>query len=319
MKLLRIAAAMAALTLVSASVAHGQGKTLRLVVPLAAGGSYDTMARIIGDKLSSISGQTVVVDNQPGAAMLNGIGTVARSAPDGQTIGLMLSPVTVQPSLLQKMPFDILKDLAPVTLIGWNYNVLVVSPSLPVKSVQELIDHLKANPDQLNFGSGGVATPAHLAGELFKQATGTKMVHVPYRGLVVAIQDLLAGRIQVLFGNASDVIPHIQAGTMRALAVVGQKRLSAIPDVQSMTELGMPQINIPAWAGIVAAGGTPPDIIARLQKDVTAVLALPDVQQRLAASQTLIETSSPEQLQKLMASDIERWGSVVKQANIKTE
>ena len=232
---------------------------------------------------------------------------------------MMLSPVTVQPSLLQKMPFDILKDLAPVTLIGWNYNVLVVSPSLPVKSVQELIDHLKANPDQLNFGSGGVATPAHLAGELFKQATGTKMVHVPYRGLVVAIQDLLAGRIQVLFGNASDVIPHIQAGTMRALAVVGQKRLSAIPDVQSMTELGMPQINIPAWAGIVAAGGTPPDIITRLQKDVTAVLALPDVQQRLAASQTLIETSSPEQLQKLMASDIERWGSVVKQANIKTE
>jgi tripartite-type tricarboxylate transporter receptor subunit TctC len=190
---------------------------------------------------------------------------------------------------------------------------------LPVNSVPELIAYLKANPDKVNFGSGGVATPAHLAGELFKQATGTQMVHVPYRGLVVAIQDLLGGRIQVLFGNASDVIPHIQSGAFRALAVVGQKRLSPIPDVPSMGEVGFPQISIPAWAGVVAAAGTPADIVARLNKDVKAVLALPDVQQRLATSQTLIETSTPEDMHKLMAADIERWGNVVKQANIKSQ
>jgi tripartite-type tricarboxylate transporter receptor subunit TctC len=317
-KLLKIVAAVAALVCVAAE-ANAQGRTTRFIVPLAAGGSYDAMARLMADKMAQATGQAVVVDNMPGAAMLNGIGAVARSAPDGQTIGLMLSPVTVQPSLLQNMPFDILKDLAPITLIGWNYNVLVVSPSLPVNSVPELIAYLKANPDKVNFGSGGVATPAHLAGELFKQATGTQMVHVPYRGLVVAIQDLLGGRIQVLFGNASDVIPHIQSGAFRALAVVGQKRLSPIPDVPSMGEVGFPQISIPAWAGVVAAAGTPADIVARLNKDVKAVLALPDVQQRLATSQTLIETSTPEDMHKLMAADIERWGNVVKQANIKSQ
>jgi tripartite-type tricarboxylate transporter receptor subunit TctC len=294
-------------------------KTLRFIVPLAAGGSYDTMARVLGDKLVQATGQTVVIENLPGAAMLVGTGAIARAAPDGQTIGLMLSPVTVQPSLLSKMPFDILKDLAPVTLIGWNYNVLVIHPSMPVNSMSDLITYLRANPDKVNFGSGGNATPAHLAGELFKQATDTKMVHVPYRGLLVAIQDLLAGRIQVLFGNASDVIPQILAGKVRALAVVGDKRLPPIPNIPSMAELGMPQIAIPAWAGIVTAGGTPPDIIARLHKDMTTVLALPDVQQRLAASQTSIETSSPEALQNLIASDVERWGRVVKEANIKTE
>jgi tripartite-type tricarboxylate transporter receptor subunit TctC len=294
-------------------------KTLRFIVPLAAGGSYDTMARVLGDKLVQATGQTVVIENLPGAAMLVGTGAIARAAPDGQTIGLMLSPVTVQPSLLSKMPFDILKDLAPVTLIGWNYNVLVIHPSMPVNSMSDLITYLRANPDKVNFGSGGNATPAHLAGELFKQATDTKMVHVPYRGLLVAIQDLLAGRIQVLFGNASDVIPQILAGKVRALAVVGDKRLPPIPNIPSMAELGMPQIAIPAWAGIVTAGGTPPDIIARLHKDMTTVLALPDVHQRLAASQTSIETSSPEALQNLIASDVERWGRVVKEANIKTE
>jgi tripartite-type tricarboxylate transporter receptor subunit TctC len=310
----------AALTMSGVSLCLAQGsKTVRFIVPLAAGGSYDTMARVMGDKLSQGTGQTVVVENMPGAAMLVGTGAVARAAPDGQTIGLMLSPVTVQPSLLSRMPFDINKDLAPVTLIGWNYNVLVIDPSLPVKSVPELIAYLKANPNTVNFGSGGTATPAHLAGELFKQATGTTMVHVPYRGLVNAIQDLLAGRIQVLFGNASDVIPQILAGKVRALAVVGDKRLSPIPDVPNMAELGMPQIAIPAWAGIVVAAGTPPDIIARLHKEVTDVLALPEVRQRLETSQTSIETSSPEVFGKLIASDIERWGRVVKEANIKTE
>lgn len=310
----------ALLVLAPVSLVHAQGsKSVRFIVPIAAGGSYDTMARLLGDRLAQTTGQTVVVENMPGAAMLVGTGAVARAAPDGQTIGLMLSPVTVQPSLLAKMPFDILKDLAPVTLIGWNYNVLVVEPSLPVQSVPDLIAYLKANPDKVNFGSGGNATPAHLAGELFKQATDTRMVHVPYRGLVVAIQDLLGGRIQVLFGNASGVIPHILSGKMRALAVVGNKRLPLIPDVPSMAEIGMPQIAIPAWAGIVAAGGTPPDVIARLHKDMTAVLQQPAVQERLSASQTTIETSTPDALRALIATDIERWGRVVKAANIKTE
>lgn len=319
MRILNCIALIVATILIAPADANAQQKTMRFIVPIAAGGSYDVMARLLADKLSQVAGQAVVVDNMPGAAMLTGIGAVARSSPDGQTIGLMLSPVTVQPSLLKSMPFDILNDLAPITLIGWNYNVLVVNPSLPVNSVPELIAYLKANPDKVNFGSGGVATPAHLAGELFKQATGTQMVHVPYRGLVAAIQDLLGGRIQILFGNASDVIPHIKAGSVRALAVVGQKRLPSIADVPSMDEVGFPQVSIPAWAGIVAAGGTPSDTISKLHKDMLTILALPDVQQRLAASETVIETSSPHQLRDLMASYVGRWGSVVQQANIKTE
>ena len=175
MKLAKVIFLLTGLTLFVAAPAEAQvRKTIRFVVPVAAGGSYDLMARIIADKLSQ-DRDAVIVENMPGAAMLNGMGAVARAAPDGQTIGLMLSPVTVQPALVTRMPFDIMKDIAPATLIGWNYNVLVVIPSLPVTSVKELIAYARAHPGELNFGSGGNATPAHIAGEFFKLLTGTEM------------------------------------------------------------------------------------------------------------------------------------------------
>ncbi len=316
MRGLRVAATILTFVLAAGATALAQGRqTTRFVVPLAAGGSYDLMARLMADKLSQ-KGGAVVVENQAGAGMVTGGNTVAQSAPDGQTIGLLLSPITVQPALIDKMPFDIAKDLAPVTLIGWNYNVLVVSPSLNVSTVAELVAYLKANPDKVNFGSGGNATPAHLAGELFKIATGTQMQHVPYRGIVLAIQDMLADRIQVIFGNAPDVAPHIEAGKMKALAVVGPRRLDSMPNVPSMVELGLPQINVPAWAGIAVAGNTPKDVVARLRQDMLEVLALPDVKQRLAANNTVLETSTPEEFHKLIVADIERWGRVVREAKI---
>jgi tripartite-type tricarboxylate transporter receptor subunit TctC len=319
MKLAKVIFLLTGLALFVAAPAEAQvRKTIRFVVPVAAGGSYDLMARIIADKLSQ-DRDAVIVENMPGAAMLNGMGAVARAAPDGQTIGLMLSPVTVQPALVARMPFDIMKDIAPATLIGWNYNVLVVIPSLPVTSVKELITYARAHPGELNFGSGGNATPAHIAGEFFKLLTATEMTHVPYRSLAAVIQDMLAGRVQLWFGNASDALPQIQVGKLRALAVVGQKRLPALPDVPSMAEVGLPEISVPAWAGIVAPGGSSPDVIAQLNRDIIAVLALPDVREKLAANQTIIETDTPEEFRTLIAADIERWGRVVKDAHIKTE
>ena len=292
------------------------GKTIRFIVPVAAGSGFDVTARMISERLARKLGQPVVVENQPGAGTTLGLATVARAAPDGHTIGMMLSPATIQQSLLSNMGFDTRKDLAPIILIGWDFNILVVTPSLPATSVQQLIDYLKANPDKVNYASGGNGTPAHIAAEFFKQSTDTRMVHVPYKAADAAVQDLLGDRVQLMFGNVPATQAHIRAGKLRALAIVGKTRLASLPDVPSMADLGYPNIDVPNWTGIAAPAGTPATIIALLYKEIAAIMGDAEVRERITRGSTVIDVGSPEMMGKLIVSDVARWAEVIKKAGI---
>ncbi|MEO7242043.1 MAG: tripartite tricarboxylate transporter substrate binding protein [Variovorax sp.] len=290
---------------------------VRLIVPVAAGSGFDITGRMLSERLTKKLGQPFVVNNQPGAGTTLGVGTVARAEPDGYTIGMLLSPVTVQQSLIKNMGFDVRKDLAPIMLIGWDFNILVVNASLPVKSVAELIALAKAKPGQLNYASGGNGTPAHIAGEFFKQHTGVDIVHVPYKGAGAAVQDLVTNRVQLMFGNLPATLPQIQAGKLRALAIVGKRRLEALPDVPSIAEVGYPAIDVPNWTAIVAPAGTPRPIIDLLQREIASILAEPAVRERITSYATVIDVQGPEAVSKLINDDVARWAEVVQKAGIK--
>jgi tripartite-type tricarboxylate transporter receptor subunit TctC len=300
-----------------ASAQSYPAKTIRFIVPVAAGAGFDVAARLIAERLARKFSQPVVVENQPGAGTTLGVGTVAKAAPDGYTIGMILSPVTIQHTLMGNMPFDARKDLAPIIVYGWDFNILVVHPAVTAKSVIELIGYVKANPDNLNYASGGNGTPAHIAAEFFKQSTGTRMVHVPYKGADFAVQDLLAGRVQVMFGNVPATLPHIRAGKLRALAIVGSKRLEVLPDIPSMAEIGYPNIDVPNWTGIAAPANTPEPIIALLHREIAAALGDPAVADKIRAANTVIDIAGPDVLRKLIADDIQRWAEVIAKAGIK--
>ena len=291
-------------------------RTIRFIVPVAAGSGFDINSRMIAERLAKKFGQPVVVENQPGAGTALGVGTIAKAAPDGYTIGMMLSPVTIQQTLMSKMGFDARKDLAPIILLGWDFSLLTVTNDVPATSVQQLIDYLKANPDRINYASGGNGTPAHIAAEFFKQTTGTQMVHVPYKAADMAVQDLLAGRVQVMFGNVPATLPHIRSGKLRALAVVGKKRLALLPDLPSMADLGFPNIDVPNWQGIVAPAGTPDAVISLLYKEIAAAVADPEVAQRMGRGSTVIDVQPPEVMKKLISEDIDRWADVIRKAGI---
>jgi len=293
-------------------------KPIRFIVPVGAGSGFDATARLLGDHMAKRMGQPFVVENQPGGGTTLGLATLARAPADGYTIGMLLSPATVQQSLM-KLSFDTRKDLAPIALIGWDFNILVVNAEMAPKTVPELIAHLKANPEKVNYASGGNGTPAHLAAEFFQQQTGTKMVHVPYKTAVAAGQDLIAGRVQVMFGNVPATLPHIQSGKLRALAVVGKQRLAALPDTPSMVEVGYPAIDVPNWTAIVAPTGTPPAIIAKLQSEIATTMADPAVQAQITRFATVIDVAGPERLGALIAADVARWAEVIQKADIKAD
>jgi tripartite-type tricarboxylate transporter receptor subunit TctC len=302
----------------SAQAQSYPSKPVRFIVPVAAGSGFDVAARLIGERMAKKFGHPVVVENQPGAGTTLGVASVARAAPDGYTIGILLSPVTIQHTLMgAQMPFDARKDLAPVILYGWDFNILVLNPAVPVSSLKDFIAHLKANPGKLNYASGGNGTPAHIAAEFFKQSTGSDMTHVPYKGADFAVQDLLAGRVQVMFGNVPATLPHIRAGKLRALAVVGRKRLEVAPDLPSMAELGYPNIDVPNWTGVVAPAGTPQPVIAVLNREIAAALADPEVAQRIGRANTVIDIMGPDAMRKQIADDIQRWADVIAKAGIK--
>jgi len=316
------ACALAASTL-AYSVASAQtypAKPIRLVVPFPAGGSLDVVARAIGQKLAEAWGQPVVVDNRPGAGGNIGADLVAKSAPDGYTIlEGALSTHAVNVSLYGKMPYDPVRDFAPITLVAVTPNVLVVNPSVPANSVKELIAYAKANPGKLSFGSGSNGSAGHLAGELFKTEAGVDMVHVPYKGAAPAMQDLLAGQIQLMFDNLANSMQQVRAGKLRALAVTTAHRSTLVPDLPTLSEAGLPGFDISTWWGFLAPAGTPKEIIAKWNAEVARILATPEMKAFFAQQGAEPSPTSPEAFAAMIQREIPKYAKIVKESGAKVD
>lgn len=322
MKRLKLLAACACMVL-SAPGVHAQTwptKPIRFISPFAPGGGADITSRVIAQKLHDALGQPVLVDNRGGAGGMIGVDLGAKASPDGYTLVLgTIGPIAINPSLYAKMPYDPIKDLVPVTLAADALNVLVVHPALPVKNVKELIALGKARPNEMNFGSSGPGATDHLAGELFNMLTGTKMVHVPYKGGAPAMLDLMSGNVQIIFSTVSTAIGQIKGGKIRALGMTGTKRFVLMPELPTIAEAGVPQFAVNNWYGVFVPAGTPKEIVARLNTEIVKVLNLPDAKQRLLESGIEATPSTPEQFATYILAETRKWAKVVKDANIKVE
>ena len=293
---------------------------IRLIVPFPAGGTTDILARAAAQKLTESMGQSVVVDNRPGAGGNIGADVVAKSAPDGFT--LLMGTVgthAINPSLYAKMPYDHVKDFTPVVLVAGVPNVLVVNPSLPVNSVADLIKLAKAKPGSINFASSGNGTSIHLSGELFKTMAGVDMTHVPYKGSAPALTDLIGGQVQVMFDNLPSSLPYIKAGKLRAIAVTSSKRAPALPDVPTISESGLPGFDASSWFGILAPAGTPPAVVARLNTEVNKWLQTPEAKEQLLAQGAQAAGGAPEQFAAFIRSETDKWAKVVKASGAKVD
>jgi tripartite-type tricarboxylate transporter receptor subunit TctC len=319
-RFLHLAAGAVALPALSrlASAQTYPSRPVHWIVSFAAGGPNDVVARIIGQYLSDHLGQQFVIENRPGAGGNVGMQSVLSSAPDGYTIAFVGPNYAINPALYEKLPFDFIRDSVPVAGTMRLANVMEVHPAVPANNVAEFIAYAKANPGKINFASGGVGTSPHLSGELLKTMTGINLVHVPYRGTAPALSDLLAGQVQVLFDNIPGSIGHIRSGKVRALGVTGSKRVAAIPEVPTIGET-VPGYDVSIWYGIAAPRGTPPEIVAKLNQAVNAVLADPKLQARLAELGGEPMPTTPAQFGKLVAEETERWGKLIRAANIKAE
>jgi tripartite-type tricarboxylate transporter receptor subunit TctC len=293
-------------------------RPVRIVVPLSAGGGMDAVSRGLALKLGDAFTQTVVIDNRPGAGSQIGLEILAASAPDGHTL-MMVSLTPVTHPLLYKSRFDLLRDFAPVSQVTAQGYVLTVHPSVPAKSVTELVQHLKANPGKLTYSSSGIGSPIHMAGELFQVASGTRMIHIPYKGMGAAYTDMVAGRIQVGFPTIISSVPHLQAGKLRALAVTPAKRVSAAPDIPTFAEAGLKGVVVVNWYGLIAPLRTPKPIVERIAKEVATAMRSPDMEKRLAAEGSEAVGSSPTEFAAHIRSEIDQWSRVIKQAGIKGE
>jgi len=295
-------------------------RPVRFVVPFSPGGSTDTLARTVSLKLSDVIGQQVVVDNRPGANGNIGMEIVARAAPNGYTIVLgYIANLAIDPSLYEKLPYDPVKDYAPITQLASSPNVLVAHPSLPARNLKELIALAKAKSGQINFASAGVGSVGHLTGELLNNLAGIKMVHVPYKGSGQAVTDLLGGHVQLMFSGFSSTLPHIKSGKLRPLVVTGAQRSAALPDVPTIAESGFPKFEATAWYGVLAPAKTPKPIVARLHDEIVKVLHLPEVKERLGSLGFEIVGSTPEQFAVYIKSEIGKWAKVVKASGAKPD
>ena len=295
-------------------------KPVRLVVPFPPGGSLDFAGRLIAQKLTEMWGQSVVVENKPGAGGNIGADLVAKAPADGYTILLgALSTHAVNPSLYAKMPYDAAKDFAPITLIAVTPNVLVVNANSPVQNVKEFIAYTKANPGKLSFGSGSNGSAGHLAGELYKVETGTDAVHIPYKGGAPATQALMAGDTQFMFDNLANAMAQVKGGKLRALAVTTAKRSALAPELPTMAEAGLPGFDISTWYGLFAPTGTPPAIVAKWNVDVTRILNMPDVRARFVADGAEPAPNSPEQFAQFIAAELTKYARIVKVSGAKVD
>jgi len=295
-------------------------KPIRLVVPFPAGGPLDVVARAIGQKLTDAWGQPVIIDNRPGAGGNIGADLVAKSAPDGYTIlEGALSTHAVNVSLYGKMPYDPIRDFAPITLVAVTPNVLVLNPSVPANSVQELIAYAKAHPGKLSFGSGSNGSAGHLAGEAFKAEAGVDMVHIPYKGGAPAMQALLAGDTQLMFDNLSNSTPQLKAGKIKALAVTTAKRSALAPELPTLAEAGLPGLDIYTWWGFLAPAGTPKEIIAKWNAEVTRILVTPEMKAFFAQQGAEPAPTSPEEFSALIRREITKYAKIVKDSGAKVD
>jgi tripartite-type tricarboxylate transporter receptor subunit TctC len=293
-------------------------KPVRIVVPVAAGGSNDVTARLIGQWLSEHLGQQFLIENRPGGGGNIGTEAVVRAPADGYTLLLAASTAAINATLFEKLPFNFIRDIAPVASIVRIPQVMQVNPSLPVTTVPEFIAYAKSNPGEIAMGSGGNGSPAHVAGELFKMLTGTNMTHVPYRGAAPAVTDLLGGQIQVTFTEMATSIGFIRTGKLRALAVTTATRSEALPDIPTLSSF-LPGFEASQWIGLVAPKDTPAEIIDKLNREINAALADPKMKARLADLGGTPVPGSSADFAKLIADDTEKWAKVVKFANIKLE
>ncbi len=307
----------------TASPGSGQGwpsRPIRFIVPFPPGGGTDVNARIIAPRLSAALGQQVVVENRTGAGGMVGTEVVAKSAPDGYSMVIAtIGPIAINQSLYAKMTYDPAKDLAPVTITGEVPNGLVVHPTLPAKTLKDLIALAKQRPRELNYGSSGAGAGDHLAAEMLSVMAGIRMTHVPYKGGPLAMVDLMAGNIQLIFATLATGMPYIRAGRVRTLAVAGAQRFALLPEVPTVAEAGVPGYAIHNWAGVFVAAGTPRPIIDRLNVEIVKALAPPDVRQKLLEMGLVAATNTPDQFASFIQSETVKWAKVVKDANLKLD
>jgi tripartite-type tricarboxylate transporter receptor subunit TctC len=305
-----------------AGVVHAQepaARPIRLVVPYAAGGSTDVLARVVGQKLAEMRGQGVVTDNRPGGATVIATEIVARAAPDGTTLLMATPALSVMPALFEKLPFDVTKDFAAVTNIAGTSNVLVVHPGSAAHNVKEFVVLAKANPGKYTYGSSGIGGASHLASELFRSMAGIDVVHVPYKGGALAVTDMLGGRLTFIFANLTTAQPHIRSGKLRALGIGTEKRSIIMPELPTIAEGGVPGYEANNWNGVIAPRGTPRATVDKLQRDIAIIVAMPDVRDKLLAAAFEPIADTPAQFSRYLETERVKWGKVVKDAGVKPE
>jgi tripartite-type tricarboxylate transporter receptor subunit TctC len=315
-----VVAAIAAFLSFPAAAQSYPSKPIRLIVPFAAGGGNDNVARLVGKRLADGLGQPVLVDNRPGAGGVVGAELAAKSAPDGYTLFLGgVGSHAINPNLHEKLPYDPIKDFAPVALLAQAPLVLVVHPSVPAKSVAELTAYARAHPGKLNFASNGNGSSSQLAAVMFDSMAGVEMVHVPYKGLSPALADLLSGQVQLMFSSVVAILPHIKAGKLRGLAVTGAKRLASLPELPTIAESGLPGYEASSWYGILAPAGTPRDIVMKLNAGLAKALEQPEVRNSLLAEGAEPVGGSPEAFAAHIRAEKERLGKLIRDAKIRLE
>lgn len=316
--------AFAALTAIVPLSAHAEAwpskQPIRFVVPYPPGGASDVTARVLSIKLAEALGQSVVVENRPGANGILALELVAKSAPDGYTILMAnLGPNGINPGVYQKLPYDPIKGFTPITLTSVVPLVVLVGPTMPVKSMPELISYAKANPGKLTYASAGNGSANHLAGEMIKTMTGINMVHVPYKGDSPAVADVAAGTVNMMFPTVVAGIPHVKSGKLRALAVTSAKRSSSMPDVPTVSEAGIPGFEAVSWGGVMGPGGLPPEITNRLNSEIVRILKMPDVAEKLSSLGADVVGSTPDEFATYLKAEIAKWSKVAHDNNIRLD
>jgi tripartite-type tricarboxylate transporter receptor subunit TctC len=295
-------------------------KPVHIIVPYPAGGVADALPRIVGEKLAQKWGQPVIIDNRSGASGNIGMEEGARAQPDGYTLVLAAAGnMTVNPVLFPHLHFDTYKDFTPVTLLANSPNVLVVNPSVPARTFKELVAYARQNPGKLNFASPGTGSGAHLAGELLNIDADIKTVHVPYKGIAPAVNDLLGGNVQMMFAGISTVLPQVKAGKLVAIAIASPRRSPQLPDVPTVAESGLPGFEVTSWYGIVVRSGTPPQIVQKVQRDIAEVLQSPEVSAKLAALGLEPASDTPEAFEQLIKAESRKWTDIVHKAPIQPQ